>query len=393
MISVEEALAQVLALADPLPAETVALRQAAGRVLAGPVVARLNQPPFDASAMDGYALCEADHQPGQVLTVIGEAGAGNAFAGRLAPGQAVRIFTGAPVPASADRVVLQEDCSRDGDRIRLGDRLEKQDHIRRLGQDFHVGHRLEPPFRLRPVDLALIAAMNQPEVAVARRPVVAILSTGDELVQPGEDLRPDQIIASNGFALAAIAEAAGAEARLLPIARDRIEDLTFAIGLAEDADVIVTIGGASVGDHDLVGRVVRDMGMDQRFWKIAMRPGKPLMAGRLGRAALLGLPGNPVSAIVCTRLFLVPLLDHLQGLPARHDTRRARLAGDVAANGPRTHYMRARLATGDGLPEIAPLNNQDSALLTMLAQADALLIRPVGDGPRKAGEVVDYLPL
>ncbi|MBS0565458.1 MAG: molybdopterin molybdotransferase MoeA [Proteobacteria bacterium] len=392
MISVEEALVRVLALADPLPGERVALRQAAGRVLAEPVSARLNQPPFDASAMDGYAIRDADHLPGKGLAVTGEAGAGHAFSGRVDPGAAVRIFTGAPVPEGGERVVLQEDVTRDGARITLGHRLENSRHIRALGQDFKVGDLLSAPRRLRPADLALIAAMNWPEVTVSRRPVVAILSTGDELVMPGEDPRPDQIIASNGFALAAIAEAAGAEARLLPIARDDEASLRLGFELAEGADVIVTIGGASVGDHDIVGRVAGDLGLQLGFWKIAMRPGKPLMAGRLGRAAMLGLPGNPVSAIVCAHLFLVPLLAHMQGLPGRHDLRRARLGTAVEANGPRTHYMRARLTAGDGLPAIAPMASQDSALLTILSQADALLVRPLGDGPRADGEIVDYLP-
>ena len=393
MISVEDALVRILALSAPLASEVVPLRQAAGRVLAADARARLTQPPFAASAMDGYAILEGDHHPSRALMVIGEAGAGHAFAGTVGPGQAVRIFTGAPVPAGADRVVLQEDVTRDGDRITLGDRLEKSIHIRPLGQDFKVGDRLSAPRRLRPADLALLAAMNLPEVPVARRPVVALLATGDELVMPGEDPRADQIVASNSFALAAMAERAGAEARMLPIARDTEASLRHAFALAEGADVIVTIGGASVGDHDHVGRVAQSLGLTQNFWKIAMRPGKPLMAGRLGNAVMLGLPGNPVSAIVTAHLFLLPLLAHLQGLPARHDTRQARLATAVEANGPRTHYMRARLSSGDGMASITPMGSQDSALLTILSQADALLIRPLGDGARPAGSVVDYLPL
>ena len=393
MISVEEALGRIIALALPLGGETVPLRRAAGRVLAAPVLARLTQPPFNASAMDGYAIREADHRPGQRLRVIGEAGAGHAFAGQMAAGEALRIFTGAPVPQGADRVVLQEDTTRDGDWIVLGHKLEQSNHIRPLGQDFKVGDTLPAPRRLRPADLALIAAMNVAEVPVARRPVVAILATGDELVMPGETPRADQIVASNNFAIAAMVEAAGGEARMLPIARDSQASLRHAFSLAEGADVIVTIGGASVGDHDHVGRVAQDLGLTQNFWKIAMRPGKPLMAGRLGPAVMLGLPGNPVSAIVTAHLFLLPLLAHLQGLPARHDTRRARLAVPVAANGPRAHYMRARLTPGDGLPDIVPMNSQDSALLTILTAADALLIRPVDAPALGAGATVDYLPL
>lgn len=393
MISVEDALHRILALAPPLGSETVALRQAAGRVLSAPVQARLTQPPFDASAMDGYAIREADHAIGHRLRVVGESGAGHAFAGTVGPGEAVRIFTGAPVPEGAQRVVLQEDTVRDGDWIALGERLEKSNHIRPSGQDFKLGDSLSAPRLLRPADLALIAAMNIPEVPVSCRPAVAILATGDELVMPGEDPRPDQIVASNNFAIAAMVAAAGGEARMLPIARDSEASLRHAFALAEGADVIVTIGGASVGDHDHVGRVAQELGLTQNFWKVAMRPGKPLMAGRLGQSVMLGLPGNPVSAIVTAQLFLLPLLAHLQGLPARHATRRARLAEPVAANGSRTHYMRARLADGDGLPTIAPMTSQDSALLTILSEADALLIRPI-DGPAlDAGATVDYLPL
>lgn len=393
MISVEEALARVLAMATRLGSETVALRHAAGRVLATPAVARLTQPPFAASAMDGYAICDGDHHPGQTLTVIGEAGAGHAFAGQITLGQAARIFTGAPVPAGADRVVLQEDVTRQGDRITLTGNLEQSNHIRPLGQDFKAGDALSAPRRLKAADLSLLASMNLPEVTVARRPQLAVLSTGDELVMPGESPRADQIVASNGFALAAMAEAAGAEVRLLPIARDNEDSLRFAFSLAKGADVLVTVGGASVGDHDLVGKVAHDLGLERGFWKIAMRPGKPLMAGRLGTSVMLGLPGNPVSAIVCAHLFLLPLLAHLQGLEAGHNVRKARLAVAVDGNGPRTHYMRARLADGADGPVIAPMGRQDSALLTILAKADALLIRPVGDDPRQPGELVDYLPI
>lgn len=393
MISVEEALARVLSLSPALPSESVPLRNAAGRVLARPVAARLTQPPFPASAMDGYAIRDADHVNGASLTVIGEAGAGHAFAGVLAPGQAVRIFTGAPVPEGADRVVLQEDVTRVGDSITLTGSLESGTNIRPAGQDFREGDILSAPRRLRPADLALIASMNHPTVDVARKPIVAFLATGDELVMPGETPRPDQIVASNSFALAALAEAAGAEARLLPIARDNDTALRYAFGLAEGADVIVTIGGASVGDHDLVGKIATELGLERAFWKIAMRPGKPLMAGRLGRAVMLGLPGNPVSAIVCAHLFLLPLLMQMQGLAGRHETKMARLGAPVDANGPRTHYMRARLEPGEGMPILTPFDRQDSALLSILSQADALLIRPIGDGPQSAGSLVSYLPL
>lgn len=388
MLSVEEALDRCLALVSPLPSETVALRHAAGRMMAAPALATRDQPPFDASAMDGYAV-QGDPVPGDSFTVMGEAQAGRAHPLALGPGQAIRIFTGAPVPPGATRVVIQEDVTRDGDRITIGPRPDAAYHIRPRGQDFRAGDSLAPR-RLTPHDLALLAAMNIPRVTVTRRPSVAILATGDELVMPGDTPGPDQILCSNAFALAALSEAEGAEARILPIARDRAEELTAAFHLAAEADLIVTIGGASVGDHDLVGPVAESLGLERAFWKIAMRPGKPLMAGRVLGRPMLGLPGNPVSSIVCAHLFLLPLLRALQGRPdVAPPTRRARLAEAVGATGPRTHYMRARVEGG----EIAPFARQDSALIQVLTEANALLIRPRDDGPRDKGEETLYLPL
>lgn len=391
MITVEEALARVLVLAGRLPEEAVPLAQAAGRSMTRPAIARRDQPPFPAAAMDGYALADPA-RPGDRFAVIGMAAAGHVFEGSVGAGQAVRIFTGAPVPAGASRIIIQEDVDAQDGTILLKDGLDSGTHIRPMGQDFRAGDSL-PPRRLRANDLALLAAMNLPEVTVARRPVVALIATGDELVMPGETPRPDQIIASNAFALKAMIEAEGAEARLLPIARDTEADLATVLALAEGADLVVTIGGASVGDHDLVARVAERLGMERAFYKIAMRPGKPLMAGRLRGMPMLGLPGNPVSAIVCGHLFLLPMLRAMQGLPAAPVPRRAVLAEAVAANGPRTHYMRARLSAGPGLPGIAAFERQDSALLRILTEADALLIRPMGDPARAAGDEVDYLPL
>lgn len=392
MISVDEALTRCFALVSALGTETVPLRRAAGRVMPQPALARITQPPFPASAMDGYAL-QGDPADGDRFAVIGEAGAGHAFTGSIGPGQAVRIFTGAPVPEGATRVVIQEDVIAEGRSITIRPNADQGTHIRPAGQDFREGDALSPR-RLRPNDVALLASMNIHEVTVTRRPVVAIIPTGDELVMPGETPRHDQIIASNSYALAAMVEAEGAEARLLPIARDTEAELFTVLSMAEGADLVVTIGGASVGDHDLVGRVAESMGMERAFYKIAMRPGKPLMAGRLRGVPMLGLPGNPVSSIVCGHLFLLPMVRALLGLgehpPA---TRRAVLAQDLAANGPRTHYMRARLSQGATLPRIAPFDRQDSALLTILTEADALLVH-VKDGPAlPAGTEVDYLPI
>ncbi len=394
MISVDEALSRLFTLCTPLPPETIPLRDAAGRVLAAPVVAGRDQPPFAASAMDGYAIREADHTVGVQLKVVGESAAGSGYSGKVSIGETVRIFTGAPVPMGADRVVLQEDVTRDGDTILLGDRLEHGANIRAAGQDFKSGDSIAAPRRLTAADLALIAAMNVAEVAVTRRPVVALIATGNELVMPGEAPGPDQIIASNSFALAAMAEAAGAEVRILPIARDTEASLRFTLDLAKDSDLIVTIGGASVGDHDLVGKVTEGLGMERSFYKIAMRPGKPLMAGRIGSSVLLGLPGNPVSSVVCGHVFMLPMLRAMQGLsPEPAAVLHGILAAPVDANGPRAHYMRAKVEHRDGAAYLHPFDRQDSALLTVLADANALLIRPVGDAARSVGAAVNYTPL
>ncbi|MCL4190031.1 MAG: molybdopterin molybdotransferase MoeA [Rhodobacteraceae bacterium] len=394
MIPVAEAQARVLALARPLPPEPVALRAAAGRVLAADAVALRDQPPFDCSAMDGWAVRAAEAPAGARRAAAGAAAAGGGRPGPLAPGSAMRIFTGAPVPDGADAVVIQEEATLAEGRVAIAAAAAPGDNIRRRGGDFAAGARLAAPRRLSAADLALLAAMGVATPAVARRPVVAIAMTGDELVLPGETPAPDQIFASNGYGLLAMAEAEGADVRLLPIARDRPETLAAVLGLAREADVVVTVGGASVGDHDLVGRVASGMGLERAFWKVAMRPGKPLMAGRLGEAILLGLPGNPVSALVCGHLFLLPLLRALQGLAAPLPRpRRAVLSRAVEANGPRAHYMRATLLPGDPLPAIRPFPSQDSSLLMPLAAADALLVRPPGAPAEPEGAMAEYLPL
>ena len=390
MITVEQALAQLFALVSAGTTEHVPLGQAAGRTLIEPVHALRDQPPFAASVMDGYAVQDREVAPGARLTVIGEAAAGHRFEGHVNAGEAVRIFTGAPIPKGANRVIIQEDVVRDSSTITLQDNLDPGPYIRPSGADFQRGDVFDAPKVLHPADIALLAAMNVAQVPVTRRPVVALIATGDELVMPGETPAADQIIASNSFGLKAMLEAHGAETRLLPIAKDNIAALETVFDLARDADLIITIGGASVGDHDLVAQAAERRGLKRAFYKIAMRPGKPLMAGRLGASVMIGLPGNPVSSMVCGHVFVLPVIRAMLGL-GEHPTRRqtAKLACDIAANGPREHYMRARL-TPDG---IRPFDRQDSALLGVLAQADALLIRPIKDDARKAGETVDYIPL
>lgn len=390
MITPEDALARVFALIRPLDTEQVPLQDAAGRVLREAVCAQRDQPPFEASAMDGYGV-GADATAGANLRLIGEAAAGHAFNGTVGVGDAVRIFTGAPVPAGVGRVVLQEDTTCHDGRITLPDTLDRSTHIRPRAADFTAGDTISAPRRLAPVALALLASMNCPNVTVSRRPDVAIIATGDELVMPGATPAADQIIASNAFAIKALAEAEGARARILPIASDTERSLRAVFELASGADMIVTIGGASVGDHDLVGPVADMLGAKRSFYKIALRPGKPLMAGTLQGALLLGLPGNPVSSIVCAHLFMRPALRAMQGLGQwPMPTATAALGADLPANGPRTHYMRAALGPG---PTITPVGNQDSSLLSVLAGADALLVHPAGDGPRKAGEQMRYIAL
>ncbi|WP_299404251.1 gephyrin-like molybdotransferase Glp [uncultured Roseobacter sp.] len=390
MISVAEALDQLFALVAPMDIETIPLRQAAGRVLARDVTAARTQPPFDASSMDGYALRRAEVEPDAMFKVVGEAAAGHSYQGRIGAGQCVRIFTGAPMPQEADFVVIQEDVTRRGDVITLNRDMDSKDNVRPAGGDFKAGDRIEAPRRLGPPDVALLAAMNIAEVPVTRRPVVAILATGDELVMPGETPGPDQIIASNSFGLAAQLQAEGAEARMLPIARDTAASLKTAFELAASADLIVTIGGASVGDYDLVAPVAAELGMEQSFYKVAMRPGKPLMAGRLDGVPMIGLPGNPVSALVCGTVFVAPIVRAMLGLGIAPAARlQTTLAAALPPNGPREHYMRATV-TPDGL---RVFDRQDSSLLTVLAQANALLVRPPHDPARPIGDPVAYLPL
>lgn len=388
MISVEQALAHLFDVAPRMGTEMVPLDQANGRILASDVSAQRDQPPFAASAMDGYAVRSDDTRPGQRLTVIGESAAGQRFHGGVNTGQAVRIFTGAPVPKGADSVVIQEDVKREGDFITLGDATKPWANIRKQGADFDAGLVIKAPRRLGPKDIALLAAMNVAMVRVSLKPSVALISTGDELVYPGQLPSDDQIIASNPFGLAAMVSDIGVTARILPIAPDRIESLLTAFDLAADADVIVTIGGASVGDHDLVAKALQQYGAHQSFYKVAMRPGKPLMAGKLGSSTMIGLPGNPVSSMVCGKIFMEPMLRYMMGFdPAPLPRSSAPLAHSLPENGPREHYMRANF--DQGLITLA--DRQDSALLSVLGAANALVVRPPHAPAAAAGDPVDYI--
>ncbi|WP_319823547.1 gephyrin-like molybdotransferase Glp [Thalassovita sp.] len=390
MITVEEALQHLFSLVTPLDAETVPLAQAHGRVLAADVSTDLTQPPFPASAMDGYGVRASEIAVGAKFRIIGESAAGHGFDGTVGPGEAVRIFTGAPVPEGVDFVVIQEDTDRFVNTLTIERDPGTNANIRPAGNDFGAGYTMTAPRLLTPNDIALLAAMNIPVVQVARKPDIAVISTGDELVMPGDTPGPGQIIVSNTFGLKALLDSAGAHTRILPIAKDDPASIETVFSLAEGADLVVTIGGASVGDYDIVGTVAQQLGMQQSFYKVKIRPGKPLMAGRMGEALMVGLPGNPVSAMVCGHVFLLPMIRAMQGFaPAARDRLTAPLAADIPANGPREHYMRGRVDGG----KVTVFDRQDSSLLSVLAEANALIVRPADDGPRAAGESVDYLPI
>ena len=397
LIPVAEAHARLMRLFAPLATETVPLAEAAGRVLAADVVATRAQPPFAASAMDGYAVRAADAAAGRRLRVIGTAAAGGRFAGSVGAGEAVRIYTGAPVPDGADFIVIQEEVEAEdsGRVVTVREGRDRDPYIRPAGGDFLPGARVTAPRRLGVADITLLAAMGAGRVTVARRPAVALIPTGDELVPPGGEVGPDKIYASNNYGLKAMIEEVGGEALLLPIARDTPEHLAAALDLAtiaEGADLVVTLGGASVGDLDLVRGTAVARGLDLAFHRIAMRPGKPLLAGRLGGIPMIGLPGNPVSALVCAHLSLRPAIARMLGLPGDPPAREgARLGTALPANGPREHYMRARVVADAGGWRCTPFSRQDSSLVSILAEANGLLVRPPDDPARKEGEAVEFL--
>jgi len=390
LLGVDEAQARLLAGVVPLPREEAGFAAALGRILAADVVARLTQPPFAASAMDGYAI-RWDDLPGP-WRVTGESAAGRRFAGTIGAGEAVRILTGAPLPEGADTVVVQEDVRRDRDALDLaGDGPPRRGaHIRLSGLDFTVGTTIATAGeRVTPARIGVAAAAGHAVLPVHRRPRVALLATGDELVMPGTTPGPDAIVSSNGVMLAALL---GSVAEVIDggIVADTPAALSAAIDAHAAADVLVTIGGASVGDHDHVVPVLQALGAEIDFWRIALRPGKPMLSGRLGRQRIVGLPGNPVSAFVCATLFVVPLLRALAGERAQlPGTVGLRLAVDLPANGPRRDYLRARHADGS----VTPATRQDSAMLHVLAASNVLIVREAEAPPVAAGTMVDCIVL
>jgi molybdopterin molybdotransferase len=397
MISVEEALNRILAgIGGPMPAEEVPLTAGLGRILAEDVTARLTQPPVAVSAMDGYAVRAVDVAtvPAR-LTVIGMAPAGRPFNGSIGPGQTVRIFTGAAVPDGADAVVIQEDTEAAGNTVTVREGAPAGRFIRPAGLDFQAGSvGLNAGKRLTSRDIGLAAAMNRPWLRLRRRPRVAILSTGDELVNPGESPQAGQIVSSNAFGLAAFVTAEGGEPLMLGISPDDPQQLLQSIEAAAGADLLVTSGGASVGEHDLIANALGAAGMELDFWKIAMRPGKPLLFGRLGRMPVLGLPGNPVSSLVCAIVFLRPALAAMLGQKAGGSSETtARLGRDLPENDRRQDYLRSELTVDQNGLVATPFERQDSAMLSLLVRAGCLVIRPPHAAAARAGEAVQILRL
>jgi molybdopterin molybdotransferase len=396
LLSVAEALARVTQGLEPLESERVKLEQARGRVLAEDIAAHLTQPPFDASAMDGYAVRGADVATlPATLRLVGEALAGRGFDGEVKQGEAVRIFTGAPVPKGADTVVIQENTEAAPGVVAVKEAAPRR-HIRPRGQDFTKGEvLLRAGTRLGPRELMLAAAMNHAELPVRRKPKVAILATGDEVVPPGTALDRDQIVSSVPAGLAALIEAQGGEPMSLGIAQDTAESIVTLASTGKGADILVTVGGASVGERDLVSAALRSEGMELDFWKIAMRPGKPLLYGRLGNQRVLGVPGNPVAALICGLVFLVPMLHRLLWLrEGARGPQEAVLGQALEANGPREHYMRAASTwRPNGERLVTPLVAQDSALMADFARADCLIIRTPDAPALAAGERVTIIQL
>ena len=402
LMPVADARQRVLDAMMPVSAETVPLSDGLGRVLAHDVIACVTQPPMAVSAMDGYAVRAADVADVPcILEIVGEAPAGGAYDGVVGPGQTVRIFTGGPLPQGADAIVIQEDTARDGDRVTINEVSAAGRFVRPAGLDFSTGDvGIQIGRVLTARDIALAAAMNVPWLRVRRRPKIAVLATGDELVMPGEAIGPNQIVSSNNVGLSAMIRAAGGEAVDLGIARDDADSLRTLAQGARSADLLVTIGGASVGDHDLIQSVLGEpvdgnKGLAVDFWRIAMRPGKPLIFGHLGDVPMLGLPGNPVSALVCGLIFLRPAIAALLGSEdPGPKLSRVTLGEDLRENDRRQDYLRAKLSTDDNGQSIAtPFGKQDSSMLSRLAQADCLIVRPPHAPAAAAGDTVDAILL
>lgn len=396
LLPVEDALAAILARVPAPQAEMVDLTVAQGRVLAAPLVATHNQPPFNASAMDGYAVRAADVQPGQTLTIIGISQAGAGFEGIVGAGQCVRIFTGAPVPEGADAVIMQEEARVSGDQVQFSEQPQPGRSVRPIGNDFATGQvLLQAGRRLQPMHLAMAAAANAPALSVSRRPRIAVLATGDELVPPGTPLRPGQIVASNSYGLVPLlAPYAETVTDLGIVGDDRVTlRQVLETAFAAEPDILVTTGGASVGDHDIVQEILLSLGVSLDFWRINMRPGKPLMFGIHGKTLVFGLPGNPVSALVTAAVFIKPALRHFVGFEQDAQIWSLPLAAPTPPNSARRHFMRARLVNGPEGSALLPILETDSGHTSSLANADFLIIQPERDPGQRAGAIVQALAI
>jgi len=396
MISVDEALNKILTAIPVLAPEQVNIANALGRVLAEDVISRVTQPPIDVSAMDGYAVRAEDVADSPTeLRIIGEAPAGASYDGTMQSGEAVRIFTGGPVPAGADSIIMQENTERPSDDIVIiNETVEKGRFVRAAGLDFMAGKVLISKGKsLTARDIALIAAMNVPWVMVYRRPKVAILATGDEVVMPGDPIGSNQIVSSNSLGLAATVQALGAEPILLGIAPDDEQSLRNMAAGAAGADLLVTTGGASVGDHDLIQKVLGDVGLEVNFWRIAMRPGKPLIFGAINGTPMIGLPGNPVSTIVCALVYMVPAINKMMGIEdVDAGYSNAKLTSPLGANDQRQDYLRATLSENEnGAIIVTPFGKQDSSMLSLLSKSDALVMRPPFADAADVGATVKIL--
>ncbi|VAW24428.1 Molybdopterin molybdenumtransferase [hydrothermal vent metagenome] len=397
MLAYEKALQRVLEASNILGSEKISLNIALGRVLATPVNAMMNQPPFDGSAMDGYAVIASEVKPGAVLQNIGESQAGSGFDGKLASGQCIRIFTGAPMPKGANAVIMQEYCSVNGDQVSFERSVEPAQNVRPLGQDFMKGQQLlDVGTAINPAVVALIAAANVDQIEVFKRPNISILATGNELVAPGSDMKPGQIVGSNGFALSALFFPLAEQIIDIGSASDNENELRekFKEALSGPSDVIISTGGASVGDYDLVLPVLKSLGVEIDFWKIAIRPGKPIIFGKKNNKLIFALPGNPVSAYVCAVSVVIPAIRAMVGCnQAIPKSLSLPLASSLPANGIRRHFMRGKIVEIDGQSHVEPILQTDSSHLSSLAQADVLLVALENQGELPAGTIVQTIPL
>lgn len=392
MISVEDALKKIFRILPKNGNEKISLLNACGRVLAKDVLAKNDQPPFSTSAMDGYVISDPAPRVGSSYNLVGEVSAGSTFSGVLGNGEAIRIFTGAPIPVGGKRVIIQENMVIKYNTVTINELNGNETFIRKIGSDFKSGQIFETPKVLTPFHLSLIASMNSSEVTVYKKPTVAIISTGDELVIPGEKRSASQIISSNSFGIYSRLVLAGANPRLLPIAKDTESSLKSILELAIGSDIIVTVGGASVGDYDLVKKVLKTAGMKPEFEKVAMRPGKPLFAGKLNKSAVVGLPGNPVSSLICTEIFLVPAINHFLNMSSNsREVINVKSAKTIPKNGPREHYMRANYDTLTKLVSVE--DRQDSSLLSVLVNSNSLVVRKPNSPQIKKGQLVPTILL